>query len=231
MNKSIALIDHGVGNLRSVQKALESVGATVNLTDNPEEILAAQKVVLPGVGAFADVMGGLKSRELVDVTIQVAEQGTPLLGICVGMQIFFEAGEEFGIHEGLGFMKGRVKLFPPSPVGANGNSPSGGISAALSNTSLAASTTIKVPQTGWNQIDIEQDSPLLHDLPADRYAYFNHSFYCDAQDAADVIGSTDYGIRYASCVSRDNLYGVQFHPEKSQHVGLKILQNFVERCS
>ncbi len=201
----IAIIDHGAGNLRSVQKALQAVGAEVCISRDPGSILAADKVVLPGVGAFADVMRALTRRGLLDVTLQVAGRGTPLLGICVGMQILFEMGEEHGRHPGLGLLPGRVTAFPRQKG-------------------------LKIPHTGWNRIHIERDSPLLAGLPEDRYAYFNHSYYCAVADPAVVLGSTDYGLRYASVVARGSLYGVQFHPEKSQRVGLAILRNFVEEC-
>lgn len=202
----IALVDYGIGNLRSVHKALEHVGAEVALTEDPQVILAADKVVLPGVGAFGDGMKGLHARGLAAVVRTVAARGTPLLGICVGMQVLFEVGEERGEHAGLGLLPGRVRRFPlpdsPTP-------------------------NLKVPHTGWNQIDPCQDSPLLRGLPRGAYAYFNHGYYC-AADPADTLAVTEYGGAYASVVGRGRLYGLQFHPEKSQHVGLLLLKNFVE---
>jgi len=198
----IALIDYGIGNLRSVQKALEHVGAQVQLTEDPTVIRAADKVVLPGVGAFGDGMKGLRERGLVEVVKEVATRGTPLLGICVGMQVLFEVGEEMGEHAGLGILPGRVKRFEVQ--------------------------NLKVPQTGWNQIEPERTSPLFHDLPRGAYAYFNHGYYCTAQPE-DMLATTDYGGAYASIVGRERIYGIQFHPEKSQHVGLLLLKNFVER--
>lgn len=198
----IALIDYGIGNLRSVQKALQAVGADVQLTEDPAVILAADKVVLPGVGAFGDGMRGLQSRGLDDVVLHLARRGVPLLGICVGMQLLFEVGEELGEFPGLGLLPGRVKRLPE--------------------------TGLKIPQTGWNQIEPAAGGhPLLAGLPAGSYAYFNHSFYCDAAPS-DTIGWTEYGLRYASVVVRDNIHGAQFHPEKSQSVGLRILRNFFE---
>jgi glutamine amidotransferase len=200
----IALIDYGIGNLRSVEKALETVGADVHLTEEPDQILAADKVVLPGVGAFGDGMAGLRARGLVEVLATIVERETPLLGICVGMQLLFEASDELGEHEGLGFLPGRVSRFPD--------------------------TGLKIPQTGWNQLLNESDNPLLQDIPPGSYAYFNHSYYCDAAEPTDVLANTEYGIHYASVVGRGRLYGVQFHPEKSQMVGLAMLSNFVECC-
>ncbi|NUM46883.1 MAG: imidazole glycerol phosphate synthase subunit HisH [Anaerolineales bacterium] len=231
MATKIALIDYGIGNLRSVEKALGAVGAEVTLTERAEEIFAAEKVVLPGVGAFGDGMAGLKARGLDEVVREVVARGTPLLGICVGMQVLFEVGEELGVHEGLGLLPGRVRRF----VGEG----------------------LKVPQTGWNRVEFlgkgekergregaegggeeekrrkgagEGGANLLDGLPERSYAYFNHSYFCDAAEAGDVVGWTDYGGWYASVVGRGRLYGVQFHPEKSQGVGLRILRNFVEKA-
>lgn len=206
---TIALVDYGIGNLRSVQKALEYVGARVTLTEDPDLILAAEKVVLPGVGAFGDGMRGLCARGLDKAVREVAARGAPLLGICLGMQVLFEASEELGEHEGLGLLPGRVRRFPFSQT----QSPIPGL---------------KIPHTGWNQIEPCTDSPLLHGLPRGAYAYFNHSYYCDAQ-SADTLAVTDYGGAYPSIVGCGRVYGIQFHPEKSQHVGLLLLKNFVER--
>ncbi|MDX1614238.1 MAG: imidazole glycerol phosphate synthase subunit HisH [Candidatus Promineifilaceae bacterium] len=200
----IALVDSGVGNLRSVAKALEAVGADVRLTADPSLILSAVKVALPGVGAFGENMAGLKRRGLVEVVRQVAAQATPLLGICVGMQVLFEGSDELGDHQGFGLLPGWVRRFDKPGL--------------------------KVPQTGWNQITPLGDDPLFQGLPNDSYAYFNHSYYCDVAEPADQLATTEYGRLYASAIRRGHLYGVQFHPEKSQRVGLTILRNFVERC-
>ncbi len=200
----LALIDYGIGNLRSVQKALEHVGAEVCLTDDPAVILAAAKVVLPGVGAFADGMQGLRSRGLVDPVRTVVARSTPLLGICVGMQVLFEVGEEHGEHAGLGLLAGRVRPFSPRQ-----------------------SPPLKIPQTGWNEISPCGAHPLLQGLPPQSYAYFNHGYYC-AADPATTLATTEYGVVYPSIVGRGRVYGIQFHPEKSQQVGLLLLQNFVD---
>jgi glutamine amidotransferase len=200
----IALVDYGIGNLRSVEKALQAVGAEVTLTSDPQAILRSEKVVLPGVGAFGDGMAGLRERSLVEAIRSLTARGTPLLGICLGMQLLFEVGEEMGEHAGLGLIPGRVRRFP--------------------------GRGLKVPQTGWNQITFSAESPLLVGLENDCYAYFNHSYYCEPNRAADILAQTDYGLNYTSVTGRGNLYGVQFHPEKSQSVGLQILRNFVERC-
>ena len=200
----IALIDYGVGNLRSVQKALSTVGADVFLTDEPDQILAADKVVLPGVGAFGDGMAGLISRQLDEVLQTLNEQRTPLLGICLGMQLLFGSSNELGEHPGLELLPGKVTRFE--------------------------SNNLKIPQTGWNQVNTVNPTPLLHGLDPGCYAYFNHSFYCAPDLPVDVLATTEYGLEYASVVGRENIYGVQFHPEKSQSVGLQILKNFVELC-
>ena len=200
----IALIDHGVGNLRSVQKALTAAGADVDLTDNPRRIQQAEKLVLPGVGAFADAMNGLKRRGLEKPLLEAVQKNKPLLGICVGMQMLFEVSEEHGEHPGLGLLPGRVVRF--------------------------ISQDLTIPQTGWNQIQPQRESQFLAGIPAGSYAYFNHAFYCAPDLEGDVLATTEYGPHYASIVQRGKLYGVQFHPEKSQQIGLAILRNFVQRC-
>ncbi len=201
--KEVILVDAGTGNLRSVQKALESVGATVTRTDDPQKVLLGKKVVLPGVGAFGDFMAGLSARELDDAVKKVAASGRPLLGICVGMQALFEIGEEMGDHEGLGLLKGTVVKFDDS-------------------------LSVKIPHTGWNQVETRHDVLLFNQVHSGAYVYFNHSYYCQPGDRSDVIAETDYGIRYGCAVRRENIFGVQFHPEKSQQVGLQILKNFLE---
>ncbi|MDO9300394.1 MAG: imidazole glycerol phosphate synthase subunit HisH, partial [Anaerolineales bacterium] len=202
MNDTI-LIDAGTGNLRSVQKALENVGANVTRTDDPQAVISAKRIVLPGVGAFGDFMSGLRARGLEDAVKEAAMRGVPLLGICVGMQALFDIGEEMGQHAGLGLLRGRVLRF-------------------------AENLSVKIPHTGWNQLEAAKSSALFNQINDGAYVYFNHSYYCQAEDSSDVIGVTDYGINYACAVQRDNVFGVQFHPEKSQSVGLQILQNFLE---
>lgn len=201
--KEVILIDAGTGNLRSVQKALESVGASVTRTDDPRKVLSGQKVVLPGVGAFGDFMDGLKAKGLDEAVKNVVKDGIPLLGICVGMQALFEIGEEMGDHEGLGLLRGTVVKF-------------------------ADSLSVKIPHTGWNQVETKKDPLLFDQVNSGAYVYFNHSYYCQPGDRTDVVAETDYGIRYACAVRRENIFGVQFHPEKSQQVGLQILKNFLE---
>lgn len=198
----IAIIDYGSGNLHSVQKAVAFAGAEINVTDNADDILQADKIIIPGVGAFADCMNGLEIRNLVEVVKDAASRNILILGICVGMQLLFEESEEKGLHRGLGLMPGRVVFF--------------------------TQTTIKVPQIGWNQVEIAKPSPLMDGIQNGDYFYFNHSYYCAPTEMSDALTITDYGLRYASSVARGNIFGVQFHPEKSQTIGLRLLRNFVE---
>ena len=198
----IAIINYGLGNLHSVQKAVAFVGGEAVVTDDPQVILGADKVILPGVGAFADGMKGLASRGLAKTVHEVAALGKPLLGICLGMQLLFEESDEQGQHQGLGLLPGKVVLFQQSNV--------------------------KVPQIGWNQLEVIKKSNLMHDIQDGDYVYFNHSYYCVPNDLTDVLTMTEYGARFASAVERDNIFGVQFHPEKSQKIGLQIMKNFVE---
>jgi glutamine amidotransferase len=201
--EDVILIDAGTGNLRSVQKALESVGAGVLRTEDPDEVKKGKRVILPGVGAFGDFMLGLGRRGLAEAVAEVVERGVPLLGICVGMQALFEVGEEMGDHEGLGLLSGTVVRF-------------------------GESLPVKVPHTGWNQLEVRKEASLFKGIDSGTYVYFNHSYYCQAETPSDVIAETEYGIRYACAVRRENIYGVQFHPEKSQTVGLQVLRNFLE---
>ena len=201
--KEVILIDAGTGNLRSVQKALESISANVERTDDPQKVLSGKRIVLPGVGAFGDFMSGMRARGLESVIKDIAARGIPLLGICVGMQALFEVGEEMGEHVGLGLLPGRVARFDES-------------------------LSVKIPHTGWNQLEVKQDVLLFNQVDAGAYVYFNHSYYCQPQNSSDVIATTDYGLQYACAVQHKNIFGVQFHPEKSQLVGLQILKNFLE---
>lgn len=197
----IALIDYGAGNVRSVHKALTAVGAEVTITQDPAVVLTADKVVLPGVGAFGDCMGALKGLGMVSAMQQVVDRGVPFLGICVGMQVLFEHGLEMGNHQGLGLLPGQVVRFDIDPA-------------------------LKVPHTGWNQIEPRQPVYLLRDLPLNAWAYFNHGYFCQA-DSEHILATADYGGPFACVVGKDNVLGIQFHPEKSQHVGLHIMRNFV----
>ncbi len=199
----VVLIDTGTGNLRSVQKALESMGAEVLRTDDPEKVSSGKRLILPGVGAFGDFMSGLRGHGFEESVKDAVRSGIPLLGICVGMQALFDIGEEMGEHAGLGLLPGKVTRF-------------------------ADSLSVKIPHTGWNQIQVQNDAKLFSRLHSGVYVYFNHSYYCQAGNPTDVMATTDYGLTYACAVQRENIFGVQFHPEKSQTAGLQILRNFLE---
>lgn len=198
----VILVDAGTGNLRSVQKALESLGANVLRTEDPAKVLNGKKVILPGVGAFGEFMSGLRRRGVEDAIKEIARREIPLLGICVGMQALFDVGEEMGQHAGLGLLRGNVMRFPES-------------------------LPVKIPHTGWNQIEIRNPEPLFCEIPSGSYVYFNHSYYCHAGHLSDITAMTNHSITYACAVQRGNVFGVQFHPEKSQRVGLQILKNFL----
>jgi imidazole glycerol-phosphate synthase subunit HisH len=195
------LIDAGTGNLHSVHNALQTLGFNVRMTADPADLAIPGRVILPGVGAFGSFMQGLRERGLVEPLRAAYRRGDPLFGICVGMQALFELSEEMGEYPGLDLLTGRVVHFPEF-------------------------TNLKVPHTGWNQLWFTADAPLFHGLNPGAYAYFNHSYYCASSDSADCAARTDYGLEFTSAVQRDSLVGVQFHPEKSQHVGQKVLENF-----
>jgi len=196
----IAIIDYGVGNLRSVEKALEAVGAEAVVTNDPARIRDAARLVLPGVGAFGECAARLRQSGMDDLVLEAVEQAKPVIGLCVGLQLMFDEGHEFGVHKGLGLMRGRVVRFPEGGP--------------------------RVPQIGWNQIERASDHPLLKGIDNGTYFYFVHSYYIEADDPADILGVTEYGIRYPSVCGRRSICGVQFHPEKSQTAGLKLLANF-----
>lgn len=201
----IAIIDYGMGNLRSVQKALQKAGADAEIYATPEGLERAEALVLPGVGAFGQGMENLRARGFLPAIHQRVENGTPLLGICLGLQLLFEESEEMGRHRGLGLFPGLVKRFGAAPGGE----------------------PLKVPHIGWNQIHAVRPNALLEGIPAGSYAYFVHSYYAEPRDASVILATTDYGLDFASVVGRDHIFGLQFHPEKSQAVGLRMLQNFV----
>ncbi|MFH1097198.1 MAG: imidazole glycerol phosphate synthase subunit HisH [Candidatus Desantisbacteria bacterium] len=202
----IAIIDYGVGNLRSVQKGFEMVGSEAIITSNPEIINTASSVVLPGVGAFSDAMDNLKNLGLIEVIHSSVSSGKPFLGICLGLQLLFTESEEFGHCHGLDIIKGRVVRFQDP--------------------------TLKVPHMGWNQLNIKKKSlpevlpPILQDIPDKTFAYFVHSYFVVPEDTGVIATTTDYGVEFVSSIWQDNLYAVQFHPEKSQSQGLAMLKAF-----
>ena len=196
---SIAIIDYGVGNLRSVEKAFAAVGVDAVVSGDKDELQTAERLVLPGVGAFATCMSEFERHDLKDLVVGRVEQGTPLLGVCVGMQMLFEESSEFGRTKGLGLLKGQVNRFDESLV---------------------------VPHVGWNQVGKTSPSPLLNDVSDKSFFYFVHSYYCEPADQETIVGETEYGVTFASVIAKKNIYGVQFHPEKSQSAGLQLLKNF-----
>jgi len=199
----LAVIDYGAGNLRSVLHALKHLHVRdMRVVQAPEQLAGAEKIILPGVGAFGACMAQMRKQGLVAPLKEALAAGIPYLGICVGMQMLFEVGEEMGEHEGLGILGGRVVRFPQF-------------------------ADLKVPHMGWNQLNIRRKSKLLAGLGVENYVYFVHSYYCAPTDAAAVVAAVDYGVEFAAFVQQDNIYGVQFHPEKSQQVGLRILANFL----
>ena len=209
--QTITMIDYGGSNLRSAQKAFEYVGADVVVTADPDTVRQAEKLVLPGVGAFGAGMAAIRQRGLEPAIKDAAAKGTPLLGICLGMQYLFDSSEELGQHTGLGLVAGRVRRFDQS--GKVAEEPS--------------ERRLKVPHMGWNQIEATRESRLLAGIAAGSYAYFVHSYYCDPAEKTAVLARTDYGHPFAAIVAQDNIYGIQFHPEKSQAIGLRILQNYL----
>jgi len=225
----IAIIDYGIGNMRSIEKAFTAVGAEVRRTDRPDEILAAAKVVLPGVGAFGACAAEIRKRDGLEEAIHaVIGAGKPFLGVCVGMQLLFDAGEEMGVHDGLGVIPGRVVRFDMATAAeargvlqhAEGGEPD---PAGWSN-------ELKIPHMGWNTIHRHRSSKLLDGLDDASYFYFVHSFICLPDEGEDVLADCRYGVTFAAVIERNNVYGVQFHPEKSQQNGLRILRNFAERA-
>ena len=195
----VAIIDYGVGNLRSVEKALAATGCEAIVTADETELRNAQRLVLPGVGAFGACMKALSERGFDRLVCEKAREGTPLLGVCVGMQLLFDESVEFGATAGLGLLRGRVRRFENDLV---------------------------VPQVGWNRIYQKRSHALFEGIADGSFCYFVHSFYCEPADETVVAGETEYGARYASVVAAGNICGVQFHPEKSQDIGLRMLRNF-----
>ena len=204
----VAVIDYGMGNLRSVQKALEAVGAKAVVTHDPEVILKADSVVLPGVGAFKDCMANLKQLKLVDPICQFIESGRPFLGICLGLQVLFDESEEYGPVAGLGILPGKVVRFLDGCSETKNGPP------------------MKIPHMGWNQIEVKKKGPLFEAMDTAPYFYFVHSYHVVPEDPDVVATVTHYGLEFVSGVQYENIYAFQFHPEKSQALGLSILERF-----
>lgn len=198
---SIAIIDYGIGNLRSVEKAFTAQGIDALVTRDEKVLRNADKLVLLGVGAFGYAMQSLRDLGFDELVIEAANAGKPIIGLCVGLQMMFDEGHEFGVHKGLGLLPGKVVKFPDN---------------------------LHVPHIGWNQVALERDHAIFRGLADQSFFYFVHSYYVEPNDDSCVLGTTDYGLTYASICGHDNIVGVQFHPEKSQATGLQLLQNFAE---
>jgi glutamine amidotransferase len=230
----IALIDYGISNLRSVQKAFEHLDTEVTLVDTPDRLAQAERLILPGVGAFPAGMKGLQARGLIEPIKQAVRDGKPVIGICLGMQLLFEASDEMGETQGLGLLPGRVTKIKMQEAGSTMREETHS-SLVTHHSSLVSAESpcgtrhvLKIPHIGWNQLDVVRDHPLVRDLVSGSYAYFVHSYAVYPEDHDIVLATTDYGGPFASIVGRGNVCGLQFHPEKSQAVGLQLLENFLE---
>jgi glutamine amidotransferase len=201
MKPQIVIVDYGMGNLRNVQRGFERVGFDAKVTRSRKEIEKASGVVLPGVGAFKDCMVNLDRYHLIETILRSIEKGKPYLGICLGLQILFSESEEFGLHKGLGVVKGRVVKFRPDPEH-------------------------KVPHMGWNTVEMKKEVPMLKEIQGGDFFYFVHSYYVVPDDKKWMATTTHYGISFTSSIWKDNIFATQFHPEKSQEKGLKILETF-----
>ena len=204
----IAIIDYGMGNLRSVQKGFEKIGSEAVITADPQIVLQAERVVLPGVGAFRDCMHNLEQGGFVEPILKIIAEGRPFLGICVGMQLLFSDSVEFGLYNGLNVIPGHVLRFPDQMT--------------------VAGEKLKVPQMGWNQLHFNRRPPVFEGVENGSNVYFVHSYYVKPDDSSVIATTTDYGIEFCSSVWKDNIIATQFHPEKSQAIGLQILKNFAE---
>jgi glutamine amidotransferase len=201
----VALLDYGAGNLRSVGKALERSGFYVDVVSDPSAVANADGIVLPGVGAFADAMASLRKTGLGAAVIEAVGEGRPYLGLCFGLQLLFEEGEEHGIHPGLGLLPGRVERFAEKD--ANGKA-------------------LLIPHIGWNKVTFRGDHPMIRRLPESDLFYFVHSYRAVPSDSSIIVGETEYGAKFASAVAKDSIFAVQFHPEKSQMAGKRVLDAY-----
>jgi len=197
----IVIVDYGMGNLRNVQRGFERVGFDAKVTRSKKEIEKASGIVLPGVGAFKDCMVNLERYHLIETILRSIEKGKPYMGICLGLQILFSESEEFGLHKGLGVVKGRVVKFRPDPEH-------------------------KVPHMGWNTVEMKKEVPMLKEIQGGDFFYFVHSYYVVPDDKEWMATTTQYRISFTSSIWKDNIFATQFHPEKSQEKGLKILETF-----
>ncbi|MBW8004637.1 MAG: imidazole glycerol phosphate synthase subunit HisH [candidate division NC10 bacterium] len=207
----IAIIDSGIANLRSVEKGFEKAGVPAQVVRESRQLRDAAGIVLPGVGAFADGIATLEAAGFIDPLLRGIQSGKPILGICLGLHFLFSESEEFGLHKGLDLIRGRVRRFPNAvPPSALSPQPS----------------VLKVPHMGWNQVHLKREAPIMKGIPDGSYFYFVHSYYVEPEEEGTIAGITEYGIPFTSMIWRDNLFATQFHPEKSQALGLQILANF-----
>jgi len=224
----IAIIDYGMGNLRSVEKAFEKVGYDTVVTDKPEIIENADKIVLPGVGAFKDAIDGLQERDLVEPIKNHIKQNKLFLGICLGLHLLFTKSYEDGVHEGLDIVPGEVVRFNADRLNMDNTGGQREVAGALDVLPVVNSQKLKIPHMGWNTIREKKDVSVLKGLPADPYMYFVHSYFVVPDRAEVIAAETEYGLPFVSMISIDNIFAMQFHPEKSQQYGLAILKNFGE---
>ncbi len=204
----IGIIDYGMGNIRSVHRALERAGADTLLVTDPSQLARVDKIVLPGVAAFEDAMAQLRSQDLLDPVIRAIRQGTPYLGFCLGLQLLFDVSYENGEHPGMGLIEGKVVRFDLEDC--------------------ASDLPLRVPHMGWNRIEWDRTCPMLEGIDSGQYVYFAHSYHVVPTDERVIATTTEYGHRFTSAVWKDNIFATQFHPEKSQAVGLRLLENFVK---
>lgn len=210
----IAIVDYGMGNLRSVEKGFLKIGADVMVTSDPKVISNSKGVVLPGVGAFRDCMASLERLDLLELIKTEITKGKPYLGICLGLQILFSESEEFGICKGMGIFRGKVQRFR---FDNSAHSPADG-------------SILKIPHMGWNTVRIINNSPIFAEIPDNSYFYFVHSYYVSPEDEDIIAAKTHYGIDFTSMIRKDNVFATQFHPEKSQQLGIKVLNGFRKIC-
>jgi glutamine amidotransferase len=224
----IAIIDYGMGNLRSVEKAFEKVGFDTVVTDKPEIIENADKIVLPGVGAFKDAIDGLQERGLIGPIKNHIKQNKLFLGICLGLHLLFTRSYEDGVHEGLDIVPGEVVRFDADRLNMDSTGGQREEAGALDALSVVSGQKLKIPHMGWNTIQQKKEVPVLKGLPAEPYMYFVHSYFVVPDSDEVVAAETEYGVPFVSMISIDNIFAMQFHPEKSQQYGLTILKNFGE---
>lgn len=219
----LAIVDYGMGNIRSVEKGFIKIGADVRITSDPKIIADAQGIVLPGVGAFKDCMKNLDNLKLLGTIKKEIQKGKPFLGICLGLQILFTESEEFGICKGLDVFRGKVVKFKFQKTEDRAQNTD---RESLSSVICSLSSDLKIPHMGWNTVKLTRRTPIFNGIQDNSYFYFVHSYYVVPEDKEIIAGKTDYGIDFVSMIWKDNVFATQFHPEKSQELGIKILKGF-----